>query len=294
MLAVAMASPARAETLLTAHPAATALARTLTAGTGVEVTAVAPEGLPASRLPSYLGGRGREMLERAAGTADAVLTLRSLWPADPLYPAARRANIRIVELDAAMPLDRRLPGIALLDPDPADLALYAMLGLEPMPPAGEETAPWLSPTRLGEMGEIAAADLERLSPGDAPAIRANLARLKQDLRQVKTRADLALADLANPEVVSFSPQFGYLLADLGLELRATVIAAPREWTPERAGLMAQWMQDEGIMTALATRELPELLMQALDAGGRSVVILDSLPGDDLAADIAGNIARLAQ
>ncbi|MDV3059445.1 metal ABC transporter substrate-binding protein, partial [Pseudomonas paracarnis] len=32
---------------------------------------------------------------------------------DPLYPVARRSNIRIVEVDAARPVDGGLPGIAV-------------------------------------------------------------------------------------------------------------------------------------------------------------------------------------
>jgi hypothetical protein len=42
-----------------------------------------------------------------------VIGVRSLWADDPLYPIARRSNIRIVEVDAARPVDGALPGIAV-------------------------------------------------------------------------------------------------------------------------------------------------------------------------------------
>lgn len=286
------ALPARAETLLTAHPATDALARRLTEGTGITVHAVQPDKLPASRLHSFLAGRGRAALETAAKDADAVLTLRSFWPDDPLYPAARRANIRIVEIDAAQPLDQRLPGIALLPPA-SDSAVYADLGLEPMPPAGEETAPWLSPTRLGEMAEIVAGDLSRLAPADAARIGQNLRGLKHELLLAKAEGDRAMAARDNPEAVALSPQFGYLAADLGLDLRARIIAAPAEWTPERSDRLAAWMQAQGIPTALTARDLPQPLAQALQGAGIAVVQLDPLPKADPAALIAVNLSRLS-
>ncbi|MFT4013711.1 MAG: zinc ABC transporter substrate-binding protein [Paracoccus sp. (in: a-proteobacteria)] len=289
ILALLAGSAAQAETLLTAHPATDALARRLAEGTGIEVTAVQPENLPPSRLHSFLAGRGRDKAEAAARDADAVLTLGGIWPEDPLYPAARRANIRIVEIDATRPLDQRLPGIALLPPAD-DAALYALLGLQPMPPSGEETAPWLSPTRLGEMAEITAADLARLSPGDGARIAENLRGLKQDLLQAKARADAGLAAQENPEAVALSPQFGYLAADLGLDLRARIIAAPDEWTPERAGKLAAWLAGQGIGTVLTARDLPPALAQAL-AGLRVVRLRAQAPGDP-AALVAANIAEL--
>lgn len=286
-----LAGTADAGTLLTAHPATEALARRLAEGTGIEVRAVQPEKLPASRLHSFLSGRGREAIEAAAGEADAVLTLGGIWPGDPLYPAARRANIRIVEIDATRPLDQRLPGIALLPPA-SDEALYAELGLEPMPPAGEETAPWLSPTRLGEMAEITAADLARLEPQDAGRIAENLRGLKHDLLQAKARADATLAARDSLEAVALSPQFGYLAADLGLDLRARIIAAPDEWTPERSARLAEWLAAQGIGMVLTARELPAPLAEALT--GVEVVQLKALAPGDPAALIAANIDALSR
>src|SRR5690606_7757914 len=102
--------------ILTAHPASFAIAFALTKGSKIVVEAVQPAKLPATRLTSYLAGRGKDALADAARRADAVVTLRSFWPEDPLYPHARRTNIRIVEIDAGRPLDGVLPGIAIARP----------------------------------------------------------------------------------------------------------------------------------------------------------------------------------
>lgn len=288
-----LALPASADTVLTAHPATHALARTLTEGSGIEVVAVQPDKLPASRLASYLQGRGRETLETAATDADAVVTLRSFWPDDPLFPAARRANIRIVEIDAAKPLDERLPGIALMDPTDQDDALYTELGLEPMPPVGEDTAPWLSPTRLGEMAEIVAGDLSRLSPKDEQQIAANLSALKHRLLTIKSQADTDLAMLDSVEVAALSPQFGYFAADLGLDLRTQIIAAPREWTADRSRQMAEWLTQNQIPTVLLARDMPEELIGALNEVGIRTLILETLPKDQPEEPIAMAVSALA-
>lgn len=272
-LLLLLAPAAHAETVLTAHPAAEALARRLTEGTTVEIVAVQPDKLPASRLASFLAGRGRAELEEAAKSADAVLTFRSFWPEDPLYPAARRANIRIVEIDSAQPLDERMPGMAVMETTQADAALYAELGLEPMPPEGEETAPWLAPSRLGEMAEVTAGDLSRLAPAEAQKIAANLSGLKRELLEIKADADSTLAARESVDVVALSPQFGYLAADLGLDLRARIIAAPNEWTPERAAKLSDWLKAEGIQTVLTARELPEPLGERLEREGIATVQL---------------------
>ncbi|MGA0613322.1 metal ABC transporter solute-binding protein, Zn/Mn family [Paracoccus sp. KR1-242] len=291
-LALLIAAPAGAETILTAHPAAHALARRLTEGTAIEVRAVQPERLPASRLASFLHGRGRADFEAAAREADAVLTFGSFWPDDPLFPAARRANIRIVQIDAAQPLDQRMAGIALLDPRASDAEIYALLDLQPMPPQGEETAPWMSLTSLAEMAEVVAGDLGRLVPDAAPGITGNLAGLKHELLATKAKADADLADAESVEVVALSPQFGYFAADLGLDLRATIIAAPREWTSERAARLVGWLETEGIGTVLTGRELTGELASALDAGGIRVITLETLPQGDPAQAVAANLALL--
>ncbi len=103
--------------VLTTLPVTHSLASALLDGTAVQLKRAAPANLPASRQPSYFSGRGGASLEKAAQQADAVIGVRSIWRDDPLYPMARRSNIRIVEIDAARPVDGALPGIAVSGDD---------------------------------------------------------------------------------------------------------------------------------------------------------------------------------
>ena len=109
----ALPSWALATQVLTTLPVTHSLASTLLKGTSVQLKRAAPGNVPASRQPSYFSNRGAASLAKAALQADAVIGVRSIWRDDPLYPMARRSNIRIVEIDAAQPVDGALPGIAV-------------------------------------------------------------------------------------------------------------------------------------------------------------------------------------
>lgn len=144
--------------VLTTLPITHSLASALLEGTGVQLKRAAPANLPASRQPSYFSGRGGASLDKAAQQADAVIGVRSIWRDDPLYPMARRSNIRIVEIDAARPVDGALPGIAVSGDD------------------AYNAYPWLNPTNLGRMADVVANDLERLAPSEKRKSRATWPR----------------------------------------------------------------------------------------------------------------------
>lgn len=240
------AAPAKPVQVLVAHPVAQGLAAQLAEGSGVTVARAAPANLPPARLLAYFEGRGAAALAQAAAKADAVVTLRSLWPQDPLYPLARRANIRIVEIDAARPIDGALPGIAL-QPG-AELASY----------------PWLHPVNLGRMADIVAADLERLSPQAAPVIARNLAGLKQQLVALSGKTESALLAAPNLTVVSLSPRLDYLASAFNLEMLPG---------SSDAQVLAALIRSEGVAAVLHHEELaPELAKAATDAGAAIVVL----------------------
>ncbi|WPE22727.1 metal ABC transporter solute-binding protein, Zn/Mn family [Shinella zoogloeoides] len=288
---VAASQETRAAKVLTAHPAAFALTSLLVRESGITVEAIQPIKLPATRLASYLSGRGKAALEKAAGDADAVITFRSFWPEDPFYPHARRSNIRIVEIDAGRPLDGALNGIAIAGPSDDD-AIYAALDLAPMPATGEGSAPWLAPSSLGRMADVLAADLSRLDPSSAVAIATNLAALKQKLLALKAQSDVALAEADDLTAIALSPHFAYLSTDLGIDLRASITAAPNEWTPERAAKLADWLKTNDVSVVFLDSETGPALLDTLK--GYRLVRLSIVEGEepDIAATVERNIASL--
>ena len=134
--------------VLASLPITYGLAEVLLKGSDVQLERAAPANLPGSRQVSYFTGRGAPALSKLAVEADAAIGLRSLWADDPLYPVARRSNIRIVEVDAARPVDGGLPGIAV----------------QPGVTDGLNSQPWQSSNNLGRMADVLAADLSRLTP----------------------------------------------------------------------------------------------------------------------------------
>ena len=187
--------------VLTAHPVVHGLAQELTRGTEIVLLKVTPDQLPAARHPAFLAGRGLEALQNAAAQAEAVLTLRSIWPDDPLYPLARRRNIRIVEIDAAQPLEGDQPGISL---GAGDNALNAR--------------PWLDGSNLSHMAAIMTDAFARLHPTAASVFQANLAAMQGRLRQLDIDSTLALAKKSDLSALAPSRRVQALAQALKLEI----------------------------------------------------------------------------
>jgi ABC-type Zn uptake system ZnuABC Zn-binding protein ZnuA len=257
-----LAGPLHAETqpvrILASLPITYGLGASLLDGSAVQLQRAAPANLPASRQPSYFAGRGAGALDKAARDADAVIALRSLWPDDPLYPLARRSNIRIVEVDGARPVDGALPGIALRSDGGDALA----------------SQPWLNINNLGRMADVIAADLSRLAPEAKPQIEANLATLKQRLLKLSAASESRLAELDNLSVASLSDHFDYLIDDLNLDLVELSVATDAEWTAEKLAQLSAELRDNDVAAVLVQRQPPADLAKAISDGGSRLVLIE--------------------
>lgn len=273
-----LAGPLHAETqpvrILASLPITYGLGASLLDGSAVQLQRAAPANLPASRQPSYFAGRGAGALDKAARDADAVIALRSLWPDDPLYPLARRSNIRIVEVDGARPVDGALPGIALRSDGGDALA----------------SQPWLNINNLGRMADVIAADLGRLAPEAKPQIEANLATLKQRLLKLSAASESRLAELDNLSVASLSDHFDYLIDGLNLDLVELSVATDAEWTAENLALLSAELRDNDIAAVLVQRQPPADLAKAISDGGSRLVLIE----DNQDTPIAGLETAIGQ
>lgn len=274
-LPATLAAEAAPPSVLASLPVTYSLAERLLAGTEVRLQLIAPENLPASRQAAYFGGRGAAALARAAGQADAVIDLRSLWTEDPLYPLARRSNIRIVEIDAARPLDGALPGVALRPG--SDIHAY----------------PWLNPTNLGRMADVLGADLERLAPAVRPRIQANLAALKRQLLDASARQEARLAQLPNLTVVSLSERLGYLLDGLNLDPLELPLPADDAWDEARIQAFVEELKAQDVALVVHHREPPKPLVEAIGASGARLLVIDSDAADPVQA-VAEDLGRIVE
>lgn len=261
--------------VLVAHPVVAALAQTLVPGSGIALLRPVPDTLPANRHPAFFNGRGAAGLAQAAREADAVVGLRSIWPDDPLFPLARRHNIRLIEIDAARPLDASLPGIALQD--------------------GADTAaalPWLDPVNLGRMADVIAADLGRLVPAARPRLQANAAALRQRVLAATAQSEARLAMAANLTVFSLSDRLGYLVSGFNLDLAGSEVREDDAWTPDAVAALVPRLHAASVAAVLHHREPPAPLRAALQAAGLRTIVLQT-EGRDPLADLSDNGQRLA-
>ncbi|RMX10261.1 metal ABC transporter substrate-binding protein [Vandammella animalimorsus] len=279
------AAPAAAPLrVLAAHPVVHGLAQQLLQGSGIELLRMAPARLPANRLPAYLAGRGQDDLMAAAAQAHAALTLRSIWPDDQLYPLARRANIRIVEIDVANPIEGELPGLTL----PA--AALGDAASAPSASAVLRHPPWQDSANLARMATLMTDALARLAPQAAPRLQANLAAIQQRLQQAEAQASRALAQASDVSVLLLSPRMQALAS--ALQLEAVPWQAP-EKDDALPQALAQALAREKPRAVLAHAAPDDAVAQAIAASGAQLVVLSESAPDPVAA-LAGAMQAVAQ
>ncbi|WP_312775612.1 metal ABC transporter solute-binding protein, Zn/Mn family [Pseudomonas rhodesiae] len=261
--------------VLASLPITYGLADVLLKGTDVQLERAAPANLPGTRQVSYFTGRGASALSTLAQDADAAIGLRSLWPDDPLYRVARRSNIRIVEVDAARPVDGGLPGIAV-QPGASD---------------GLNSQPWQSSNNLGRMADVVAADLSRLAPGAKTKIDANLAALKQRLLKFSADSEARLAKADNLSVVSLSDHFAYLISSLNLEALSTDARPDAEWTPDALRKLTADLKDNDVGVVLHHRQPSEAVKAAVTAGGAQLLVLN-VDGAEPVTELENNVDQV--
>ncbi|MBD8621955.1 metal ABC transporter substrate-binding protein [Pseudomonas sp. CFBP 13727] len=262
--------------VLASLPITYGLGQLLLKDSGVQLHRAAAANLPGSRQNAYFTGRGAEALAGLAGAADAVIGLRSLWPDDSLYPLARRSNIRIVEIDAARPVDGVLPGIAVQP------------GV-----SGLNSQPWLSSNNMGRMADVMAADLVRLAPAAKPRIDANLAALKQQLLKLSADSEARLAKADNVSVVSLSDRFAYLAAGLNLDTVATQVLNDEQWDTAQLENLSMTLKDNDVALVIDHRQPPEAVKAVITAAGSKLLVLAE-ESDDPIADLQAHMSAVIQ
>jgi len=262
--------------VLASLPITYGLGEALLKGSDVTLERAAPANLPGSRQSAFFTGRGAPELAKLATGADAVIGLRSLWADDPLYPIARRSNIRIVEVDAARPVDGALPGIAVQPGNKVD---------------GLNSQPWLASNNMGRMADVIAADLVRLAPQAKPKIDANLTALKQRLLKLSADSEARLASTDHVSVMSLSDHFGYLIGGLNLELIGLDARPDAEWTPEALKQLGATLKDNEVAVVLHHRQPSDALKAVIAESGSRLVVL-STDAVDPVAELEGNVDLL--
>ncbi|HWL62959.1 MAG TPA: zinc ABC transporter substrate-binding protein [Steroidobacteraceae bacterium] len=289
MLALSVGAPSRASqpsalTVLTGNQATYSITAALLEGTPVQVQNVPEDGREMAVLPDYIARR-KDSLVPAFAAATAVVTLTNALPEDPLYRFARQANIRIVNIDAAVPWSPDMPGVALVQTPVSNVRW----GSDP-DPAGGATAPylWLSLSNAIRMADIVAHDLAALFPQSAPVIAANLDRLKRSLLRQRGDFQSRLIESESDLVFALTGDFIYLTNDMGLLVDGYFIKQDVRWTAADLAALTRHLEDHGIKVVLHKWQPSEAIQKAVRDGGARLVVLDA---GDTGVVVDGKLAR---
>lgn len=290
LMALVMSSPGMAaaepgrQQVLVALPALYALTGALTAGTALDVVR-----LPAdSAVPMESQANALSRLDGSVfRTASAVVTLGSLWRADPLYAAARRHNVRIVEIDAAHSWDPVKPGVAVARVPSNDVPWASARDVD----ASLSPYAWLGPVNAMRMSSIIAADLARLAPADASRIASNLGALDSRLRQLKATYGTRLMAIADPRVLSLASEFTYLFGEFGIFVDGWFVRQDIDWSDADRAALSRYLRERGIHVVVHKWAPDVRIIKAIEDGGARLLILDTgNPG--LLADAGSPYERL--
>jgi len=277
-LAVAVSLAGQAQALadserhrvLVALPAVQALTAALSKGTAIEVGRVpADAAVPMESQANALSRLDPSVFQQA----DAVVTLSSLWRADPLFAAARRHNLRIVEIDASRSWDPVKPGVARISTPPNDVPWAA--SEEGTRLSGPSPFAWLGPINAMRMSTLIAADLARLSPADAPRIASNLTAQEGRLRQLKADYGARLAGLPDLRVLSLANEFIYLFGEFDIFADGWFVRQDLEWTDADRSALTRYLRDRDIRVVVHKWAPDASIVKAIEDGGARLLVLDA-------------------
>ncbi|CAH0145989.1 metal ABC transporter solute-binding protein, Zn/Mn family [Pseudomonas mediterranea] len=270
--------------VLVALPGVHALTSALSEGTSIEVVRIPSD----AAVPMESQANALSRLDaKVFLQADAVVTLSSLWRADPLYAAARRHNLRIIEIDASRSWDPVKPGVAVVRTPANDVPWAGPrdVGVGPSPYA------WLGPVNAMRMAALITADLVRLSPADAPRITRNLATLEDRLRQLKAEYGARLVELPDPRVLSLANEFIYLFGEFDIFVDGWFVRQDIDWSDDDRAALTRYLRERDIHVVVHKWAPDARTAKAIEDGGARLLILDAgNPG--LFADAANGYEAL--
>ncbi|WP_238346625.1 metal ABC transporter solute-binding protein, Zn/Mn family [Pseudomonas viciae] len=263
----AFADNARQQVLV-ALPAVYALTSALSEGTTLEVVRLPAEAaVPMESQANALSRLDAKVFQQA----EAVVTLSSLWRADPLYATARRHNLRIIEIDASRSWDTVKPSVAVTRVPSSDVPWAAASDVE----EGPSPYAWLGPVNAMRMSALIATDLERLAPADAPRIQHNLAALEDRLRRLKADYGTRLTAVPDLRVLSLANEFIYLFGEFGVFVDGWFVRQDIDWSDPDYAALTHYLRERDIRVVVHKWAPDAKIVKAIEDGGARLLVLDT-------------------
>ncbi|SUO92320.1 hypothetical protein [Suttonella indologenes] len=233
--------------ILSAHPIATGIASHLLAepiaAQSVKLHSAVPNNLPATRQLNYLQGRGKEALTELSQASEIVLTVRSIFAQDYLYPFSRRHNIRIIPIDLATPIDGERAGVSKIEQEFLQHPV------------------WFDPYNLSLMYSNLAREISSFEPN--LKLEAALEQAQKSLISLRNDMEQFLSNLEQePVALLLSPELAYFTQ--GLQISSVAASADAD--------LATLIQAQGINLAISDSEPETALQEQLSAQGVKLLI----------------------
>ncbi|MCL2845226.1 MAG: zinc ABC transporter substrate-binding protein [Chitinivibrionia bacterium] len=202
-------------------------------------------------------------LDEIAPRVAAVVGIRSIIPDDPIFVQLRHRNIRVVEIDCAIPPSPTGSAIPLIRTSNGEINPFV----------------WLSLANAVRMAEILESDFSALFPKYACVISANLLDFKRRSLALRNEYTRKLLEIDNFSAVALSGIFDYLLMDIDVFVVARFLPE-YDWNEETARkfrdlvesgevgvVINRWqtgapaseiMEEKGVRTAVLRTGIPAL------------------------------------
>ncbi len=246
----------KSHTVLVSQDFTEVLTRSLTAGSTIQTVRAIPASYSADTHTNYMKKQWKTFAEQCRN-ADAVITTNGSWAGDPLYPWARRANIRIVPIDITTPLDHSRAGLPLLDIPGSKKQLRFV---------------WYSPGNAARMIDVAATDLARLFPDQAEIIAGNRDSLKRELFKLRTNYEVTFSQLDAFDAIGLTAEFYYLTDEFGISMIKFFLKPEYQWQEQDVQQLTETITSSGVRCVIARWEPDKKIADAIQQAGAKVVI----------------------
>lgn len=246
--------------ILTSLEATKLLTQALVEGTGIKTILTVPATYSMNSQARYFKKHVAQFNGQASnGTA--CITIRSIWKHDDLYPYARRANVRIVEIDSSAPVDKTQAGVKLIK-ERKNGKISPFI--------------WRSPGNLTKMADFIAKDLIALYPDHTAKIDTNLKTLKQDLFKLRTKYESKFIDLESVEIITLTEDFDYLISEFGIDVTERFLKQQIDWDEADIAALTEAINENEIKMILCNRMPQSKIYETITANGAQPVVLHTL------------------
>ncbi|TEW54585.1 ABC transporter substrate-binding protein [Psychromonas sp. RZ22] len=248
-----------AKDILTTAPVTYMIATQLMKGSPITTSYLAPKRYGIERLNNWYMSKGTEKALHAGKEATVAITLKALWPQDPLFIYARQGNIKLIEIDASQSLAPLAKGVATVTLNNGKSSIYA----------------WLNPNNLGTMLSIVSDDLQKIWPEYATLIEKNQQRLLVDIRLLINQQQQVLFDKEIDSVVLLSEQLEDFSSANQLFVVKRLFKAELEWTEQDKLVLKTLLKESPHLWLLTSRKVSKNLRELLP-DFKNILVVDSI------------------